>query len=116
MVISDRLSPAAATKTLAHELAHIRQHADDHLSDSRDIREVEAESVAYMVCEALGLASAEFSIGYVAGWASGDVNLVKTTATWVVKTAHAITTEAAAGLEAILALETDAADPLGALK
>jgi len=58
-------------RTLAHELAHIilGHTGDGDLSDSdstpRDIREVEAEAVALLCCESLGLPGAEFSRGYI---------------------------------------------------
>lgn len=67
------VSPIAAQpfKTLFHELAHVRlgHTGDGDLSDSeatpRDIREVEAEAVALLCCESLGLPGAEFSRGYI---------------------------------------------------
>ncbi len=36
----------------------------------RDLAEIEAESVAYIVCNALGIDSASYSLAYVAGWFS----------------------------------------------
>jgi len=39
---------------------------------SRGLKELEAESVAFVVCSALGLESAEYSFGYVLGWAGGE--------------------------------------------
>lgn len=94
VAVAPELSDAAAVKTLVHELAHVRQ-SDAHLEDtSRAQCEVEAESVAYVVCQAFGLASASFSLGYVASWAGGDVSVVRATASWVVREAHAIINEA----------------------
>jgi hypothetical protein len=94
ITISAMLSDGAAVKTLVHELAHTRQSNTKREYVTRDIREVEAESVAFIVCQAYGLASAPYSIGYVAGWAKGDIEIVRKTADWVVKTAHAIIDEA----------------------
>jgi len=59
---------AQQVKTLAHELAHAMLH--DGYSD-RALAELEAESVAYIVCNGIGLESDTYSFGYVAGWAGG---------------------------------------------
>lgn len=55
-------------KTLAHELAHAMLHED---YTHRSLAELEAESVAYIVCASLGIDSSDYSFGYVAGWAGG---------------------------------------------
>ena len=65
-------------KTTFHELAHIvLGHTEEgHLVDShltpRNIREVEAESVALICCESLQLAGAEYARGYIQNWLSGE--------------------------------------------
>jgi antirestriction protein ArdC len=61
-------SPAQRVKTLAHELAHALLH--EHY-ENRALAELEAESTAYVVCQALGVDSGDYSFGYVATWA-GD--------------------------------------------
>lgn len=71
------VNPAQAAKTLAHELGHILLHAEPHAGeqdgriDCVGVREVEAESVAYLVCAAHGLVSDGYTFPYVASWASG---------------------------------------------
>ena len=63
---------AQAVKTLAHEAGHVLLHTDDKELDAglcRGSREVEAESVAYLVTCAHGLDSAQYTFSYVAGWA-----------------------------------------------
>ena len=74
------VSPVAALpyKTLFHELGHVvlGHTSEGQLSDgeertARDIRELEAESVAMLCCESLGLAGAEFSRGYIQSWFHG---------------------------------------------
>jgi antirestriction protein ArdC len=64
------LAPAQMVKTLAHELGHALMH--DSFPNSRSLAELEAESVAYVVCDGLGLDSGEYSFGYVATWAGGS--------------------------------------------
>jgi antirestriction protein ArdC len=57
-------SPAQAVKTLIHELGHALLHAEGPIT-SREVAEVEVESVAFIVCDALGLDSGEYSFPYV---------------------------------------------------
>ena len=94
VLVRDDLSPAQRVKTSLHELGHIRC---GHLGDDQDgvIRhrgrcETEAESVAHVVCAALGLDTAAYSDAYVLDWASGDIGLVKQTADTVLRVAKAI--------------------------
>jgi antirestriction protein ArdC len=61
-------APAQRVKTLAHELAHAVLH---QRPDDRNLAELEAESVAYVVCGEIGLDTGSYSFGYVAGWAGG---------------------------------------------
>jgi len=92
--VRDDVSTAQRLKTTLHELAHIRC---DHLTGARvgeDLhrgrRETEAESVAHIVCKALGLETAPYSDAYVLGWADGDMDLVKQCAQTVLRVAKTI--------------------------
>lgn len=75
------ISPLAALphKTLFHELAHvelghtIEANFSDTQQTPKNLREVEAESVALLVCESLELPGAEFCRGYIQNWIRGDV-------------------------------------------
>jgi len=66
--VEEANEPAQRTKTLVHELAHAVLH--EHESD-RALAELEAESVAFVVCRAIGLDTGAYSFGYVASWAGG---------------------------------------------
>ena len=73
-------STAQATKTLAHELGHVLLHDEKPFRmlggvDCRGLAEVEAESVAFLVCRTAGLSTDEYSFPYVARWARGDTSL-----------------------------------------
>ena len=69
------LQPAQAVKTLAHELAHAILHSEaDCTGPTKAVAELEAESVAFVVCDDLGLDSSAYSFGYVASWAGGSDN------------------------------------------
>jgi hypothetical protein len=62
-------SPAQRVKTLAHEIGHALLHEQ---FDNRALAELEAESTAYVICQALvNLDTSDYSFGYVAGWAGG---------------------------------------------
>jgi hypothetical protein len=58
-------------KTLFHEVAHVLLHHGGDDDTEKSLREVEAECVALICCESLGLPGAEFSRGYVQHWLSG---------------------------------------------
>ena len=80
--VRDDLEPAQAAKTLAHELGHVLLHDDPKFLElgafsCRGLAEVEAESVAYLVCATAGLPTGGYSFPYVARWANGDVSLVR---------------------------------------
>ncbi len=79
-----------AVKTLVHELAHALVHGDAAGRPDREIAEVEVESVAFVVCDALGLDTSDYSFSYVAGWARGSLELVRETADRVVSCAKEI--------------------------
>lgn len=77
IAIQEGMSQLQTIKTAIHEIAHAKLHAIDpndpeqtNRPDSRT-REVQAESVAYAVCQYYGLDTSEYSFGYVAGWSSG---------------------------------------------
>ena len=57
VAVSDHLEPPARLKTLLHEWAHIALGHDERLTGRRDLQEVEAESVAYIVCATIGVDS-----------------------------------------------------------
>jgi antirestriction protein ArdC len=65
LIHQDR-SPLQRVKTLAHEMGHVLLHGERN--GERGLVELEAESVAYVVCARLGIASDDYSFGYVAGW------------------------------------------------
>ena len=62
----------------------------EYATGCRGRAEVEAESVAYLVCHHHGLASDDYSFAYVAGWTGGDLDTVRATAERVLATARRI--------------------------
>jgi hypothetical protein len=93
VTIRPDLEPAARAKTLAHETAHVLLHDPDTLPVpiGRDRKEVEAESVAYLVCAHVGLDAARYSVPYLANWSGGNLQLVHDTAGRVITTARELT-------------------------
>ena len=79
---------AQAVKTLVHELGHALLHGEE-LPASREVAEVEVQSVAYIVCDALELGSSDYSFPYVARWSDGATELIKDTAERVIGCAQA---------------------------
>lgn len=77
IAIQADMSELQTIKTAVHEITHSKLHSidpdDKDTSKRKDshTREVEAESVAYTVCQHYGLDTSEYSFGYVAGWSSG---------------------------------------------
>lgn len=74
IAIKNGLSEEQTLKTLIHEIAHAVLHDKDTgtaKETDRATKEVQAESVAFTVCAALGLDTSDYSFGYVAGWSTG---------------------------------------------
>ena len=90
VVVGEHLGGRQSDKTLCHELGHVLLHDDSRIATDRDLAEIEAESVAYIVCNALGVETASYSLPYVAIWARGDLDKVRSTAELVVRTAQAV--------------------------
>ena len=78
IAIREGMSEVQTVKTAIHELAHSRLHdfdrtkppAEAEKRKDRNTREVEAESVAYVVCQHFGIDTSDYSFGYVATWSA----------------------------------------------
>lgn len=75
IVLRPGLSEIQTIKTLVHEISHAMLHNPDQVPPEerkdRHEKEVEAESIAYVVCQHFGIDTSEYSFGYVAGWSKG---------------------------------------------
>ncbi len=73
IAIQEGMSEAQTVKTAIHEMAHQKLHAIElgNKDLSRNSKEVEAESVAYTVCQHYGIDTSDYSFSYVAGWSEG---------------------------------------------
>ena len=101
IAIQENMSELQTLKTAIHEIAHAKLHAIDPETpvteqadrpDSRT-REVQAESVAYAVCQHYGLDTSDYSFGYVAGWSSGkDLKELRASLETIRATAHELIT------------------------
>lgn len=98
------LSADQHAKTFAHEIAHSLLHGRwDEDRVSREQAEVEAESVAYIVCRAAGLDTDEHSFSYIAGWSWGSPEIlaaagqrVQRTAAYILNSINRVDREAVA--------------------
>lgn len=82
------MSASQTIKTIIHEKAHSLLHnsATDY---TREEAEVQAESIAYVVCNAFGLDTSDYSFGYIAGWSSGrETKELKSSLAVIEKTAR----------------------------
>lgn len=94
--VNEGMSQVQTIKTLIHETAHAKLHAlpvkDGKLAavpeKDRLTCEVEAESIAYVVCQHFGIDTADYSFPYVTGWSSGkELNELKSSLDCISKTA-----------------------------
>lgn len=96
IVIKPDMSEAMTLKTTIHEVAHAMLHCKDgsEAKATRQAKEVQAESVAYIVCNALGIDTSDYSFEYVASWSGEEdsdilvnsMNTIKSTATTLIDT------------------------------
>ena len=101
IAIKEGVSELQAVKTAIHEIAHAKLHDVDLNAPpeqqnrvDRHTREVEAESVAYTVCQHFGLDTSDYSFGYVAGWSSGkEMTELKASLETIQATAKELITE-----------------------
>ena len=76
VVVRSGMSQVQTIKTLVHEIAHAKLHKPADILDTaerkrKEQKEVEAESIAYVVCQYYGIDTSDYSFGYVAGWSKG---------------------------------------------
>ena len=102
IAIDKGMSELQTLKTAIHEIAHAKLHAIDKDAPAteqvdrpdRRTREVQAESVAYAVCQHYGLDTSDYSFGYVAGWSSGrELSELKASLETIRKAANELITD-----------------------
>ena len=76
IAIQEGMSQSQTLKTAIHEVAHAKLHdrnlnLDTEAEKDRNTEEVEAESVAYTVCQHFGIETSDYSFAYIAGWSAG---------------------------------------------
>ena len=76
VVVKPGMSQVQTIKTLVHEIAHAKLHRPDDIlaiptPGEKRQKEVEAESIAYVVCQHFGIDTSDYSLAYVAGWSRG---------------------------------------------
>ncbi len=78
IAVQEGMSESQTLKTMVHETAHSMLHnkevnREDILAPAKDrnTKEVEAESIAFTVCNHFGIDTSDYSFGYIAGWSSG---------------------------------------------
>lgn len=74
ILVRPGMSQKQTLKTMLHEISHATLHRrkkNEPPYKDQHTREVEAESVAYVVCQHFGIDTSDYSFGYVAGWSKG---------------------------------------------
>ena len=75
IVVKEGMSEAQTIKTMVHEISHAKLHnpekAKENAKKTKGTIEMEAESVAYIVCQHFGIDTSDYSFGYIAGWSEG---------------------------------------------
>ena len=99
IAVQENMSESQTLKTMVHEVVHSMLH-DKEVNQSMDIpvkdrntKEVEAESVAFTVCQHFGIDTSDYSFGYIAGWSSGrNMKELKSSLDTIRKTASELIT------------------------
>ena len=118
IAIQEGMSEIQTVKTAIHEIAHAKLHAvkpDEKTApeDKKDrhTKEVEAESVAYTVCQRYGIETSDYSFGYIAGWSSGkETKELKSSLDTIRKTAAEMIEGIDAKLKVLLAEKAQSAE------
>ena len=98
IAVQKNMSESQTLKTMIHEVAHSKLHSkeveqDEQMRKDRNTKEVEAESVAYTVCQHFGIDTSDYSFGYIAGWSSGrDTKELRSSMDTIRKTASELIT------------------------
>ena len=76
IAVKQGMSQLQTIKTTVHEMTHQKLHSNQNMLEplnkqTRNSKEVEAESVAYVVCQHYGIDTSDYSFAYVAGWSEG---------------------------------------------
>ena len=93
IAIQEGMSQIQTVKTMIHEIAHSILHDRDDGTEKdadRGLKEQQAESVAYVVSNYIGLDTSDYSFGYVAGWSKGNTDDLKANLEVIRSTANQI--------------------------
>ena len=100
IAVQEGMSESQTLKTMVHETAHSMLHnkevnKEDILAPAKDrnTKEVEAESIAFTVCNHFGIDTSDYSFGYIAGWSNGkDMKELKSSLDTIRRTASELIT------------------------
>lgn len=98
--IREGMSEVQTVSAVVHEITHARLHDKENIAEqpenaeekSKRMREVEAESVSYVVCQHFGIETSPNSFGYLAEWGSEDMSEFKASLDVIRKESNALIT------------------------
>lgn len=102
IAVKQGMSEIQTMKTILHEMAHQRLHSDLDVRQTRSSKEVEAESIAYVVSQHYGIDTSDYSFSYVVGWSDGkETTELKNSLDVIRKTASEMISDIDGALEEI---------------
>jgi len=96
IVVKEQTSDSDKIHTLLHEIGHMFAHDRETLGDMlapRQQRECEAESIAFVVADYLGMDTSCYSVGYITSWIQGEENILTDSFKMIAKTSNRIIDE-----------------------
>jgi|GEM_PF-1298970 len=104
--IREDMSEIQTISTMIHEIAHAKIHDptlnSDALAKTRQVKEIEAESIAYVVCQKYGIETGDNSFGYLVEWGNHDIKEVQASLEVIRKEASSLITDIDEKLAVIL--------------
>ena len=88
ITIKEGMSDNQTIKTLIHEIAHEKLHSEPRENMTVNQREIEAESIAFVVANYFGIDTSSYSFDYISSWQEKEIAEVKNSLNTIQETAN----------------------------